>query len=55
MFSIQAKHDTLPAVLELLKQVLREPTLPADQFEVLKRGSLASMEQARNEPATLAP
>ena len=31
-FSIQAKRDTLPAVLEILRQVLREPALPADQF-----------------------
>ena len=27
-FSIQAKHDTLPAALEILRQVLREPALP---------------------------
>ncbi len=54
-FSIQAKSNTLPAVLELLRQVLREPALPADQFEILKRGRLAGMEQSRSEPATLAP
>ena len=34
-FSIQAKHDTLPAVLELLRQVLREPLLPADRKSVV--------------------
>jgi zinc protease len=54
-FSIQAKHDTLPAVLDLLRQVLREPLLPADQFELLKRQRIAAMEQARTEPAMLAP
>src|SRR5258706_3034598 len=54
-FSIQAKRDTLPAVLELLRQVLREPALPADQFEVMKRERLASIEQMRSEPAMLAP
>ena len=32
-FSIQAKRETLPAVLEILKQVLREPLLPEDKFE----------------------
>ena len=53
-FSIQAKHDTLPAVLELLRQVLREPLLPADQFELLKRERIAAMEQAKTEPAMLA-
>jgi zinc protease len=54
-FSIQAKHDTLPAVLDLLHQVLREPLLPADQFELLKRERIAAMEQAKTEPAMLAP
>jgi zinc protease len=54
-FSIQAKRDTLPAVLEILRQVLREPTLPADQFEVLKRQRLANLEQTLTEPSALAP
>ena len=54
-FSIQAKRETLPAVLELLRQVLREPALPADEFEVIKRQRLAAMEQMRTEPAMLAP
>ena len=54
-FSIQAKRDTLPAVLELLHQVLREPALPAEDFEVLKRERLAAIEQMRTEPAMLGP
>src|SRR5262249_32626286 len=53
-FTIIAKRDTLPAVLEILRQVLREPTLPADQFDVLKRQRLAGLEQSRTEPDTLA-
>jgi zinc protease len=54
-FSIQAKRDTLPAVLEIFRQVLREPSLPADQFDVLERERLAMMEQMRTEPQMLAP
>jgi len=54
-FSIQAKHDTLPAVLELLRQVLREPTFPANHFDLIQRERLANLEQMRGEPATLAP
>jgi zinc protease len=54
-FSIQAKHETLPAVLELLRQVLREPLLPASEFELLKRERLAGIEQMKTEPAMLAP
>jgi len=54
-FSIQAKHDTLPEVLKLLQQVLREPALPADEFEVMKRERLTGLEQMKTEPAMLAP
>jgi zinc protease len=54
-FSIQAKRDTLPDVLKLLQQVLREPALPADDFDVMKGERLAMIEQMRSEPAMLAP
>jgi zinc protease len=54
-FSIQARRDTFPEVLKLLGQVLREPSLPADQFEVLKGERLAGLEQMRTEPAMLGP
>jgi len=54
-FSIQAKRETLPEVLGLLKQVLREPLLPKDQFDVMKRERLAGIEQMKSEPAMLAP
>src|SRR5437667_11413425 len=53
-FSLQTKRDNLPAALEILRQVLREPTLPDDQFDVLRRERLASIEQMRTEPAMLA-
>jgi zinc protease len=53
-FSIQAKRDTLPAVLQILRQVLREATLPADQFDVMKRSRLAGIEEMRTEPMALA-
>jgi zinc protease len=53
-FSIQAKRDTLPAVLKLLKQVLREPLLPEDKFDEMKREELAGLEQSRTEPSVLA-
>jgi zinc protease len=53
-FSIQTKRDNLPAVLDILRQVLREPALPVEQFELMKRERLASIEQSRSEPAVLA-
>ena len=54
-FSIQTTRAYLPAVLDLLRQVLREPTLPEEEFELLKRERLAGLEQMRTEPSALAP
>jgi zinc protease len=54
-FSVQARHDTMPAVLEILRQVLREPLLPKEEFEIMKRERVANLEQTKTEPATLAP
>ena len=54
-FSIHTTRANLPAVLDLLRQVLREPTLPAEEFAILKRERLASLEQMRTEPSALAP
>ncbi len=53
-FSAQTKRPNLPAVLGLLKQILREPTLPADEFDVLKRQRLAGLEENLTDPASLA-
>ena len=35
-FTVETKRANLPAVLEILRQILREPTLPASEFEVMK-------------------
>ncbi len=53
-FSIHTKRESLPAVLAILRQVLREPLLPADEFEVMRRERLASLEASRTEPQSLA-
>jgi zinc protease len=53
-FAVQAKRETLPKVLEILKQVLREPLLPEDKFDEMKRAELADLEQSKTEPASLA-
>jgi zinc protease len=54
-FSVQARHNTMPAVLEILRQVLREPLLPKEEFEIMKRERVANLEQSKTEPAMLAP
>ena len=54
-FSIEARRDTLPEVLELLRQTLREPAMPPSQFEVMKGERLAGLEQMKTEPSMIAP
>jgi len=53
-FSMQTKRGNLPEAIKLLKQILREPSLPEDQFEVLKRETLSGLEQGLNDPQALA-
>lgn len=53
-FSVQTKRANLAATLELLRQILREPLLPADEFEVMKNAELASLDASRTEPTALA-
>ena len=54
-FSIQTTRAHLPAVLDLLRQVLREPTLPEEEFEILKRERLVGLDKVQTEPSALAP
>jgi zinc protease len=53
-FSIECKRENLPAVLKLLGEVLREPSFPADEFEVLKRRELEGLRKGLKEPIQLA-
>ncbi len=54
VFSLQTKRANLPAVLNLLKQILREPALPPDEFAVLRRQRLSNLEEQLTEPTSLA-
>ncbi|HVX61705.1 MAG TPA: pitrilysin family protein [Pirellulales bacterium] len=53
-FTVQTKRQNLPKVMELLRQILREPALSADEFEVLQRETLAQLEQQLTDPQSLA-
>ncbi len=53
-FSLQTKRANLPAVLNLLRQILREPTVPADEFDILRLQRLAGVEEQLKDPAALA-
>ncbi len=52
-YTIQTKRANLPAVLEILRQVLREPTLPESEFEVMRNERLSGLEQNRTDPMQL--
>jgi zinc protease len=49
-FTIETKRANLPVVLDILRQILREPTLPGSEFEVMKNEEVAGAEQGRSDP-----
>ncbi|MCS6852606.1 MAG: insulinase family protein, partial [Gemmataceae bacterium] len=53
-FTLTAKRRTLPAVLRLLGEVLREPSFPADEFDILRREIRDGLEKSLTEPTALA-
>ena len=52
--SIETDREHLAEVLQLVREILREPVFPADEFEKLKQEWLASIEQQKSEPDALA-
>src|SRR5260370_37701861 len=53
-FTLECKRATLPAVLRLLGEVLREPTFPPEELEILKRQRKETLEKNKKEPFALA-
>ncbi len=53
-FSWQSKKPQLPAVLDLLREVMREPTFPESEFEILRRAKKQQLEKDQDDPQTLA-
>ena len=51
--SITTKRQHLPAVVELVGRLLREPAFPAEPLEELRRQSLAGLERQRTEPGAV--
>jgi len=52
--ALQSRRDELPAAIELVGDLLRNPSLPADALDEFKRSALSSIEQQRKEPGALA-
>ena len=53
-FSIETRREFLPAVLELFRKIAREPSLPEDEFEILRNSRIASYQQRLTDPSALA-
>lgn len=54
-FLIQSKRDNLADVVDLLRQILREPTLPGAELDLLKQRRESELEEQASEPQALAP
>jgi len=54
-FYIQTRREHVVELIGLLKQILREPTFPADQFAILKDNRLGTLREQSAEPQALAP
>lgn len=52
--NVQTLRPNLPAVLALLREVLREPAFDAKEFELLRQEALAGIESQKSEPEALA-
>jgi zinc protease len=53
-FSVVTRRESFPAVLKLLGQILREPTLPKSEFDLVKQQELTGLENGLTDPRTLA-
>jgi len=49
-FTLETRRANLTAVLDILRQILREPILPSSEFEVMKNEQIAGVEQGRSDP-----
>ena len=50
----ETRRDKLPELLALLREVLRAPTFPAEEFAQLKTEWVAGVEEERHQPQSLA-
>jgi zinc protease len=53
-FRIECKQANLPKVLEILQEILRKPTFPKAELDVLKNEEIASLDQSSTDPTSLA-
>jgi zinc protease len=54
MVNIRTTRGNLAATIALVSEVLREPVFPKDQFEILKKEAITSLEESLQNPAAQA-
>ncbi len=52
--TVETVRESLPEVLRLMAEVLRQPSFPDEEFEQLRRSSLTSIDTQRSDPSALA-
>ncbi len=52
--TVQTTKDNFPAVMDLIAEVLRQPSFPESEFEALKQQELTGLENQRTEPTAIA-
>ncbi len=50
----QTVRQSVPDVIRLMAEIVREPAFPPSEFDLLKQQSLASIDESRSEPNALA-
>lgn len=53
MVNLMTTRDNLPATIELVGQMLREPSFPPEALEEVRRQVIASIEEGRHEPEAI--
>lgn len=52
--SIVTTRQNLPAVVNLVSEMLRQPTFPENEFDLLKQEQITALENQRSEPQSIA-
>ena len=52
--SIETTKENLPKVLDLVAEILKAPSFPASELEILRQENLTQIEQTRTEPQAVA-
>jgi zinc protease len=50
--NVRTTHENLPAVIELLDEVLKRPAFDAEELDVLKQELIVGLEQQKQQPTT---